>query len=132
LAAHVLQQVGDASTGATVFAGYQRELERMRADGGAFNAWPKSCGQVDILKDGLYTRAPYVRGALFYRALELTIGRTNVEASLRTFYQRHVGQAAGMQDMLDVIREVSSYDPTACAKVWLTDPLSNPLPSTCP
>jgi aminopeptidase N len=121
LAFHALQQVAGSTTAAPYWASYIARLRAMQADGQPHVAWPGSCGQDDILKDGLYTFAPYIRGALFYRAVEGRIGAGYLELALRTFYQRWAGKAAGMQDMLDVITEVSGYNPRACAKTWLTD-----------
>lgn len=122
LAARVLEEVGSATLGQSVWSSYQAELDAMRAGTGNGVAWPQSCGQVDILKDGLFSRVPYVKGAYFYRALEERVGRVMFDRAVSTFYQRWAGKAAGMQDMLDVIEEVTGYDPQACARAWLIEP----------
>lgn len=61
----------------------------------------------------------YVKGALFFRALEQRIGRPALDLALSTLYARWVGEAAGMQDLLDVIYETSGYDAGPCAGAWL-------------
>jgi hypothetical protein len=38
---------------------------------------------------------------------------------MRTFYERFVGSAAGMRDLLDVMHDVTGYDPQGCADKWL-------------
>jgi aminopeptidase N len=93
--------------------------------------WPQSCGTVDIIKDNLFTEAPYLRGAFFYRGLAQKLGADVVDNILHTFYQAHAGGAATMQDMLDTIKSVSGYDATACAQTWLIDP-AVPQPAPCP
>jgi aminopeptidase N len=131
LAERVLLQVGTTRISSPVLLGYLGELEVLRADKQPHIVWPQSCGKIDILKDGLYSRAPYVRGALFYEALQRRLGRDPVDLALRTFYQRYAGQAAGMRDMLNVIAEVTGYDPQACAATWLVDP-AVPVYAPCP
>jgi hypothetical protein len=85
LAAHVLQRVGAISLGDSIVLGYQRELESMRADGEALIAWPQSCGQVDILKGGLYSRVPYVK-----RCSLLSGSRTGARRGRRRDIPAHV------------------------------------------
>jgi aminopeptidase N len=131
LAPRILEEVAGPVVSAPVWTGYLRELDGMRADPRPHLAWPRSCGQVDILKDGLYTRAPYVKGALFYRAIERKVGRPALDSALRTFYGRWAGRAAGMQDMLDVIGEATGYNPQACATAWLID-AQPPTDGACP
>ncbi len=82
-------------------------------------AWPEGCHQVDILRDHLFTATPYMRGANFYRALERRITRPVLDAVLRRFVAEHRGSSARMTDMLALVRTVSGYDPTACARSWL-------------
>jgi hypothetical protein len=54
-----------------------------------------------------------------------------LDAALRTFYARYGGKAAGMADMLTVIREVTGFDPTACAQSWLAS-TTVPAAGACP
>ena len=91
--------------------------------------WPDSCGTVDILKDNLFTNAPYMRGAFFYRAVALKLGADVLDGALHQFYVDHAGRAAKMNDMLDTIKTVTGYDATACAQMWLR---SSTIPSIGP
>lgn len=127
----ILDEVAGAAVADPVWAALARELDAMRSGSGNGVAWPQSCGEVDILRDGLFTRVPYVKGAFFFRALEDRIGRAALDTALATFYGRWAGQAAGMSDLLAVIAETSGYDPGACAQAWLaqtTVPADGPCP----
>ena len=94
--------------------------------------WPDSCGVIDVLADNLFTDAPYMRGAFFYRAVALTLGDpAMLDAALHAFYMQYMGKPAHMSDMLRVIQETTGYDPTACANAWLrstTIPAVGPCP----
>jgi len=81
--------------------------------------WPQGCGKIDILHDGLFSRAPYIRGAYFYRAVALKVGPQALDLALAAFYGAHAGHAATMDEMLDMIQTVTGYDPHACAEKWL-------------
>jgi aminopeptidase N len=98
---------------------------------GTAKVWPQSCGAVDVIEDGLFTRAPYIRGAFFYRAVALTVGADRLDAALRAFYAAHAGKAAAMADMLAAIRDATGYDPAACADRWLLAP-PTPAVGPCP
>jgi hypothetical protein len=122
LAARVLEEVGAPALAAAVWASYETEASDPALQRG--RAWPESRCQIDILDPALQlpSRLPYVKGALFYRALEARIGRPALDQGLQTFYERWSGEAASMQDLLDVMREVSGYDPGSCARSWLQEP----------
>lgn len=121
LAARVLQEAGSPGLAYTLWATYDAVADEPSVRDG--RAWPTTDCQLDILNPavGLVSRVPYVKGALFYRALELRIGRPALDQALKTFYERWAGHAAGMQDLLDVICETSGYDPAPCARSWLRE-----------
>lgn len=119
LAARVLEEVGAGAAADEAWQKYESDLEARRTGTGNRIAWPQSCTGVNVVESGLYTRVTYVKGALFLRALEQRVGRPLFDAALRTFYERFAGKAAGMQDLLDVVAEVSAYDPSVCAELWL-------------
>jgi aminopeptidase N len=98
---------------------------------GSDPVWPQSCGQVDVLNDNLFTNAPYMRGAFFYKAVADKVGATMVDAALHKFFMDHQGKTGTMQEMLDTLTSVTGYDVTACAKIWLKDP-TTPTPAACP
>jgi aminopeptidase N len=118
LQAHVTGAVrGQAAEDAT-WADMRAELMGAVAGGDGI-AWPESCGQVDILRDGLFSSIPYMKGAFFYKAVEAQVGKPALVRALARFYRERKGQAAGMQDMLDTIRLETGFDPAALAQSWL-------------
>jgi aminopeptidase N len=127
----VLDEVAGAGVSGPLLTDLTNEANAMRNGQGNGVAWPQSCGEVDVLEDNLFTRVPYVKGAMFYRAVELRVGRQELDDALHVFYSRFSGRAAGMQDMLDVIEEVTLFDPTACAQAWLID-TTVPAVGACP
>lgn len=129
LAARVLEEVAGTTVSDPIWNGYESELTTQGVAGNRA-IWPQSCGDVDV-RDGLSSPLTSAKGALFYRSLEQRIGRENLDLVLSTFYQRFAGKAAGMQDVLDVVSELTSYDANACAKSWLID-LAIPSSGPCP
>lgn len=81
-------------------------------------AWPDSCGEVDIV-DLHMTSVPYYKGAFFYRAVAAEIGAETLDEVFSRFFNLHVGEAAGMQDMLDFIHAETGFDPGPLADGWL-------------
>lgn len=127
LAARALDVVAP-SVGATVWASYASQLSGIS---GSAPVWPQSCGAVDILKDHLFSNAPYIRGAYFYKGIADKVGAALVDTALHDFYAEHAGKPATMQQMLDKLAAVTGYDPTACAQLWLkntTKPAIGPCP----
>jgi aminopeptidase N len=112
---------------AAIWAGHEEALAALDP---ATKVWPASCGAVDILKDALFTSAPYVRGALFYRAVALRVGAARLDTALAAFYAAHAGRAATMTDMLDAIRKATGFDPVGCAETWLRS-TSRPVIGPC-
>ena len=127
LAARVLDVVAPEEGART----WSRYAAKLRSLSGNEPVWPQSCNQIDIMKDGLYTNAPYMRGAFFYQALAGKIGAPALDRVLARFYRTYAGRAAGMQDMLDTVQAEVGYDPGMCARMWLraaTIPVAGPCP----
>jgi aminopeptidase N len=118
LTARSTGQVAGASAEAEVWSDYEYLLNYYVNNDDDI-AWPDSCGEVDILEDGLYSGVPYYKGAYFYRAVADEIGAGALDDILSLFFTTYVGEAAGMQDMLDMIRTESGFDPTTLAEGWL-------------
>jgi aminopeptidase N len=127
LAGRALDVVAPAA-GAAVWVDYEDQLGNIPPTD---PVWPDSCNVLDVLEDNLFTNAPYIRGAFFYRAVALSVGADNLDAALGAFYMQYGGRAARMSDMLRVIQEETGFDPTACADAWLrstTIPAVGPCP----
>ncbi|MGE0398845.1 MAG: M1 family aminopeptidase [Kofleriaceae bacterium] len=128
LAGRALDVVAPA-VGAAVWDGYAAELASLEA---TEKVWPDGCNSIDILDDDLFTRAPYIRGAYFYRALAQKLGADVVDSVLAAFYAQHAGKAASMSDMLALIQTMTGYDPAACADTWLKAPAVPTAVAACP
>lgn len=117
------------TVGAAVWSGYEAELGSIL---GTAKVWPQTCNSIDILKDDLFSSAPYKRGAFFYRAVALKVGAPLLDQALHAFYMQYGGKAAHMSDMLATIKTVTGYDPTTCADMWLKS-TTKPTPNVaCP
>ena len=127
--ARLSEEVIGATAGDAAWRGLESELTRMRNQGGAGVAWPASCGAIDVLT--IFSRVPYVKGAIFLRALERRIGRKMFDASMRAMYTAHGGAAAGVTDLIEVVMTTAGYDATACANAWLGQ-RAIPTELTCP
>ena len=114
-----LGQVAGPAREAALWSSYDGQLDSIVSGSGDDIAWPDSCGEVDILLDGLYSSVPYMKGAFFYRAVATEIGADTLDGIIRTFFETYCGRAAGMQDMLDMIQAESGFDPTDLANGWL-------------
>lgn len=95
------------------------------------DAWPQSCGQVDLLKSGLFSDLPYMKGAYFFKALQGKIGAPAVDAALKSFYAKRKGTAAKFAELLAEVKAGSGYDPQACAEAWLRGK-TVPAEAACP
>jgi hypothetical protein len=118
LAVRALGQVAGAEVEAAVWRDYAQRLEDA-VPGHEQPAWPRGCGEIDILEDGLFSDIPYMRGAFFYRDVAEEIGAERLDEVLAGFYRARVGTAAGMQDMLDEIQQRTGFDPGPLAGRWL-------------
>jgi aminopeptidase N len=127
LAARALDVVAP-TIGQQTWQTYAGQLAQLN---GADPVWPQSCGQIDVIEDNLFTSAPYKRGAFFYKGIADKVGAALVDQAIATFYRANAGKAARMADMLETLHQVTGYDPTACAEIWLSSP-TLPTPGPCP
>ena len=79
----------------------------------------ETCNEIDIAEHPLWSAIPYLKGALFLRAVEGEVGRAELDAALRGFYEANVGQAARMQELLDHIEAETGFDVDPLAETWL-------------
>ncbi|MCU7936136.1 MAG: hypothetical protein KZQ99_14875 [Candidatus Thiodiazotropha sp. (ex Dulcina madagascariensis)] len=126
LTARSLTEVGGALLGDAIWVSYSNRLNRLQNSSENKIAWPEGCRRIDILDDGLFGEAPYMKGAFFFRELERAIGKAKLDQALRAFYRANKGEAARMRNLLDTIEIETGYDPTVCAGAWLR---SETLPS---
>ena len=118
LTARATEIASGKAAGDAVWAGYQDQLDGVFSSDDRI-AWPQSCGTVDVLKDGLFSQSPYMKGAFFYRAVADQIGKEALDSALGAFYRAHVGQAATMQAMLDHLHTTTGAGAEPLAAAWL-------------
>jgi hypothetical protein len=131
LAARSLTVVAGDVVGTEIWDSYSRRLNNLQISGENKIAWPEGCNQLDILADGLFGTAPYMKGAFFFKALAERIGADEVDRILGLFYQANREKATTMQSLLDIISSESGYDPTECAQSWLRS-ATPPQATSCP
>ncbi|PVV06180.1 MAG: hypothetical protein B6D77_16420 [gamma proteobacterium symbiont of Ctena orbiculata] len=119
LAARAMSEVAGADFGTQVWSSYEDRLTHLQNSNENKVAWPEGCNEVDILEDGLFGTAPYMKGAFFFKHLEYVLGVESLDQMLAEFYAVNRGTAVTMQDFLDLIAGNSDYDPGACAEAWL-------------
>ncbi len=66
-----------------------------------------------------YETLVYAKSALFFDALYQALGRENFLKVLQTFLNRYRFQRPLPQDFLDVVTEVSGYDPMPLYEAWI-------------
>ncbi len=101
------------------WSAYQTRLERLQNSEANKIAWPDGCNRIDILNDGLFGEAPYIKGAMFLRNAEQLIGRTTLDRALRHCYLTYRTTAIGMQTLIDAIEAESGMSFSECARAWL-------------
>ncbi len=57
--------------------------------------------------------------AYFYRAVAEAVGPDVLDTVLGSFFDEHAGEAATMQEMLDLIQIETGFDPGPLADGWL-------------
>ncbi len=124
LTARALGQAMGSEAGQSVWDGYQAELDYIVSSNDSI-VWPDSCNELDVLDDGVFTRAVYIKGAYFYRAVAQAVGPDVLDAVFASFFDEHAGEAATMQEMLDLIQIETGFDPGPLADGWLRS-LGNP------
>jgi aminopeptidase N len=105
----------------------QRAMNRCRI----LVARPPTCGEVDVLRDGLFCSIPYMKGAFFLKGVADQVGPEALDSALAAFYRERRGQAAGMSDLIETIAAQTGYDPAVCAAAWLGQ-AAIPAERSCP
>lgn len=65
---------------------------------------PDTCGEIAFEESDLWSITPYMKGACFYEEVADLVGADLLDEVIAEFYTTHVGNAAHMQDMIDLIR----------------------------
>jgi aminopeptidase N len=131
LTARAVSQIAGEAAGDQVWSSYEEKLSQLQQSNENKIAWPSGCNQIDILQDELFGVAPYMKGAFFFKHLEYTLGVEQFDQILSNFYRDKVGQAASLEELLQMVEQTSGYDTGDCAMAWLR---AESLPSepSCP
>ena len=82
---------------------------------------PDTCNEIDFVTDDLWSITPYMKGACFYEEVADVIGQDELDAVIGEFYTTHVGEAARMQDMTDLIEARSDAADKPAIDALVTD-----------
>ncbi|MCO4772513.1 MAG: peptidase M1 [Deltaproteobacteria bacterium] len=121
LAARAIGATAGAEAEAEVWEDYRAELRGI-VDGPLNRdlvVWPDSCGEVDVLDGGLFTRATYLKGAWFLRQVSEASSTDAVERAVAAVVASRGGQAAGMQDLVDALEVETGLDLSELVTQWL-------------
>ncbi len=127
--ARLLEEVAGAAEGQAAWTLLEAEAAGLRARGGGGIARPAGCNQ--SAPAAFFSRALYVKGALWLRALERRLTRPAFDRSLRALYARFGGRAAGVADLVALVAEQTGYDAAACTRAWLQS-AALPDDESCP
>jgi aminopeptidase N len=120
LSARVIEVVWGAEAAEEVWATYETRLNQVFHFELDHVAWPdETCMAIDVLGDGLFSPVPYVKGALFYRAVAENVGAPELDRVLGMFVALHRGGTGRMQSLLDLIHTETGFDPEPLATEWL-------------
>jgi aminopeptidase N len=119
LAGRVVEVLEGPAAGKIVFSQYAGSLASLIQSGVDPVALPDSCGELDISNDLLFTKIPYMKGALFLRSVANEIGAAKLDDALGSFYKAYAGEATRMSVLVDHIGEVTGFDAWPLAKSWL-------------
>lgn len=120
MAAHALEELG-----VDAWSEYACELRYVCDPANMANtiALPSTCNAIDLLHDPLWSSAPYMKGAYFFREVAKLIGPALLDQALSEFYQAKVGKAARMADLVDQIASktdaAGKVEVVKLAKDWL-------------
>jgi aminopeptidase N len=131
LAARALSEVVGEAFANQVWLSYENRLNQLQNSNENKIAWPQGCNDIDILSEGFFGAAPYMKGAFFFKHLENVLGKELLDGLLGEFYAENRGKAVTLQELLSRIKEASSYDPHDCAEAWLRM-ASLPQSGRCP
>lgn len=82
---------------------------------------PDTCNEIDFVNDDLWSITPYMKGACFYEEVGDVIGQDELDAVIGEFYAAHVGKAARMHDMVDLIEARADASDKPAIEALVTD-----------
>lgn len=81
----------------------------------------QTCNEIDFLHHDVWSLATYIKGACFYQEVAKAIGPEALDAILAEFFVTHVGRAARMQDMIELLAARVDAEGREAIEVAVTD-----------
>jgi hypothetical protein len=80
---------------------------------------PDSCGELDVLEDGLFGDGAYMKGAWFWQQVAEEVGAEALDDALAGFFTERVGGVARMAELVGHVETATGTDLSALAEGWL-------------
>jgi aminopeptidase N len=123
-----------AESGVDLWPEYDCQLKAICAGGSNTTALLESCGEIDLINHDLWSSAPYQKGAQYFREVAALLGEDTLDAALGEFYQAHVGKAARMRELVELLKSKGkSAEIEALTVAWLeTEACPANVAALCP
>lgn len=99
-------------------------------------ARPDGCNAITLDEHPLWSQVPYMKGARFFREVAALVGAGPLDAALADFHQRHVGDAARMEELIAELQAAFPSEAMAIAELadgWLRQRACPAIPDRdCP
>ena len=123
-----------AEFGVDLWPEYDCQLKAICASPSNTTALLSSCGEIDLISHDLWSSSPYQKGAQYFREVAGLLGEDVLDAALAEFYQAHVGKAARMRELVELLKSKGmSAEIEALTVAWLeTEACPASAASLCP
>lgn len=118
LTARAIGQVLGPAAEEAVWDGYEGRLTTVFVHGD-YVVLPDSCGEVDVIDDGLFGDAVYMKGAWFWRQTAEQVGAEALDEAFAGFFASHVGGSARMTELVAYVEAETGADLSALVQGWL-------------
>ncbi len=118
LTARAIGQAVSAEAEEAVWLGYEGRLNTVFVMGD-YVVLPDSCGELDVLDDGLFGDAVYMKGAFFWGQVAEAVGAEALDDAMAGFFAEHVGGAARMMDLVGHVEAETGSDLAELVEGWL-------------
>jgi hypothetical protein len=120
--------------GVDLWPAYDCQLKSICTSPSNTTALLSSCGEIDIINHDLWSSTPYQKGAQYFREVAALLGEDVLDQTLAEFYQAHVGEAARMRELVELLKSKGkSAEIEALTVSWLeTEACPLSADSLCP
>lgn len=115
MAARALEEAG-----VDLWPSYDCSLKRICGGVENTTALLTTCNEIDLINHELWSSTPYQKGAQYLREVALLLGVEVVDQALAEFYQEHVGKAARMRELVDLLKSKGESEAVEeLTAIWL-------------